>query len=30
MTIKVANGHVENIIKTNAPKSVDQINWGKI
>jgi putative ABC transport system ATP-binding protein len=26
MTIKVANGHVENIIKTNAPKSVDQIN----
>jgi hypothetical protein len=30
MTIKVANGKIDKIIKNNHPKTVQQLNWGKI
>ncbi|MDR0739959.1 MAG: ABC transporter ATP-binding protein [Mycoplasmataceae bacterium] len=30
MTIKVANGKISNIIRNHHPKTVEQLNWGKI
>jgi hypothetical protein len=30
MVVRVANGRIDRILKNNKPKSVSQINWGKI
>jgi hypothetical protein len=30
MTIRVANGKIDKIIRNNNPKTVQQLSWGKI
>jgi hypothetical protein len=30
MVIKVANGKISKIIRNSHPKTVQQLNWGKI
>jgi hypothetical protein len=30
MTIKVMNGKIDKIVRNSHPKSVKELNWGKI
>jgi hypothetical protein len=30
MVVRVKNGRIDSIVKNKNPKSVNQINWGKV